>query len=90
LGTSLGGRGLKRTANPVTAMQGFLNIFRQINPARHKKIKADVDNILKYYPKEQDRMFLKYSSDVTDTGILKNFSPLSIAEKGADLIKLFK
>jgi len=86
LWTSLGGRGLKRTANPVTAMQGFLNIFRQINPARHKKIKADVDNILKYYPKEQDRMFLKYSSDVIDTGILKNFSPLSIAEKGVNLL----
>ena len=27
LWTSLGGQGLKRTANPVTAMQGFLDIF---------------------------------------------------------------
>jgi len=86
LWTSIGGRGLKRTANPVTAMQGFLNIFRQINPARHKKVKADVDNILKYYPKEQDRMFLRYSSDVANTSSLKNFSPLSLAEKGVNLL----
>ena len=33
----LSGKTLARSANPVTAMQGFLKIFRQINPKTHKK-----------------------------------------------------
>ena len=44
LWTSLGGKGLKRTANPVTAMQGFLDIFRQFNPKKFSQVKKDVDN----------------------------------------------
>ena len=86
LWSSLGGRNLTRKTNPLTAMQGFLNIFRQILPGRHKKVKADVDQILSYYPKLQDRLFLRYSSDVANTGALKNYSPLSIAEKGVHLL----
>jgi hypothetical protein len=85
------GKTLKRSANPITAMQGFLNIFRQINPARHKKIKTDVDKILGSIPKEYDRLFLRYSSDVVNaasSGIVKlrKFSPINIAKKGADLL----
>ena len=87
----MSGKNLKRSANPITAMQGFLNIFRQINPIRHKKIKADVNKILGSIPKEYDRLFLRYSSDVVNAasdGIakLKQFSPINIAKKGADLL----
>ena len=87
----LTGKTLKRSANPITAMQGFLNIFRQINPIRHKKIKNDVNKILGSLPKEYDRLFLRYSSDVVNSassGIAKirQFSPINIAKKGADLL----
>ena len=87
----ISGKNLRRSANPITAMQGFLNIFRQINPIRHKKIKNDVNKILGSIPKEYDRLFLRYSSDVVNaasSGIakLKQFSPINIAKKGADLL----
>ncbi len=87
----LSGKTLTRAANPVTAMQGFLNIFRQINPSRFKQVKKDVEKILASMPKEQDRLFLRYSSDVINTGArsiekLKKYSPLNLAEKGANLL----
>ena len=85
------GKTLQRAANPVTAMQGFLNIFRQWRPKRFKQVKADVDKILASLPKEYDRLFLRYSSDVINTAQsniakLQKFSPLNIAEKGANLL----
>ena len=86
LWTSLGGKIPTRTANPVTAMQGFLDIFRQFNPKKFSQVKKDVDNLLSAFPKDQDRLFLRYSSDVANTGVLKNFSPISLAEKGANLL----
>ena len=89
----LSGKTLARSANPVTAMQGFLNIFRQISPLRHKKVKTDVNKILASLPKEYDRLFLRYSSDVLNANInagginkLKKFSPLNVAKKSADLL----
>lgn len=87
----LSGKTLQRSANPVTSMQGFLNIFRQINPIRHKKVKTDVNKILASMPKEYDRLFLRYSSDIINTAVssigkLKKFSPLNIAEKGANFL----
>ena len=57
----MSGKTLQRAANPVTAMQGFLNIFRQWRPKRFKQVKADVDKILASLPKEYDRLFLRYS-----------------------------
>jgi hypothetical protein len=85
------GKTLQRAANPVTAMQGFLNIFRQWRPKRFKQVKADVDKILASLPKEYDRLFLRYSSDVINTAQsniakLQKFSPLNMAEKGANLL----
>ena len=89
----ISGKTLARPANPVTAMQGFLNIFRQISPLRHKKVKTDVNKILASLPKQYDRLFLRYSSDVLNANInagginkLKKFSPLNVAKKSADLL----
>ena len=87
----LSGKTLARTANPVTAMQGFLKIFRQLNPSTHKKVKADVDKILASLPKENDRLFLRYSSDIINDGVspvkkIQKFSPLNVAEKAANLL----
>ena len=87
----LSGKTLQRSTNPVTAMQGFLNIFRQWRYKNFKKVKGDVDKILASLPKEQDRLFLRYSSDIINTAVssigkLKKFSPLSIAEKGANFL----
>ena len=87
----LSGKTLARSANPVTAMQGFLKIFRQINPKTHKKVKADVDKILASLPKENDRLFLRYSSDIINDGVspvkkIQKYSPLNVAEKAANLL----
>ena len=87
----LSGKTLARSANPVTAMQGFLKIFRQLNPSTHKKVKADVDKILASLPKENDRLFLRYSSDIINDGVspvkkIQKFSPLNVAEKAANLL----
>ena len=87
----LSGKTLARSANPVTAMQGFLKIFRQINPKTHKKVKADVDKILASLPKEYDRLFLRYSSDIINDGVspvkkIQKYSPLNVAEKAANLL----
>lgn len=84
--TSLGGKIQKRTANPITAMEGFLNISRQFNPKKFIQVKKNVDNLLSAYPKQSDRLFLRYSSDVANTSVLKNYSPLSVAEKGSNLV----
>ena len=83
---SLGGKITKRTANPVTAMEGFLNISKQFNPKKFSQVKKNVDNLLSAYPKQSDRLFLRYSSDVANTNVLKNYSPISVAEKGSNLV----
>ena len=85
------GKTLTKPANPVTAMQSFLNIFRQFKIKNFKKVKNDVNKILASLPKEYDRLFLRYSSDITNASLdginkLKKFSPLNVGKKGADLL----
>ena len=47
----------------MTSFEGFLSIFRQVNPKNYKLVKEQTNNILASFPKEQDRLFLRYSSD---------------------------
>ena len=77
----LSGKKLQRQTNPITAFQGFLNTWKSANilnwskTGTRQRIKRDVDNILKFYPKEQDRMFLRYSSDILNkTGFKVKFN----------------
>ena len=88
----LSGKTLQRQVNPITAFEGWLNTFKSANilnwskTGTRERIKRDVDNILKFYPKEQDRMFLRYSSDIVNQPGFKGYSPLNLAEKGANLL----
>jgi len=88
----LSGKTLQRQVNPLTAMEGFLNTWRSANILNFKKnsvrarLKKDTENILKFYPKENDRLFLRYSSDVANKPMLESWSPISFMEKGANLL----
>ena len=53
-----------KMARPIEAAKAWTNIFRQFKPSIWRKVKKDTDQILSYFPKEQDKLFLNFSSDV--------------------------
>lgn len=55
-------------ADPLEALKGMSNIFKQFNPKYFKQVKKETDNILASFPKEQDRLFLRFSNDVVTRG----------------------
>ena len=79
--------------NPLPTFSGFLDIFRQFRPSKFKEVKSNVNEILKFYPREEDRLFLRYSSDVQNTdllpskGIIKK--PIEGLEKSTNLLNIF-
>ena len=78
----------KKPANPLQALKGFLNIFRQLDPDYFTRVKREVDDILKFYPVEADRFFLRYSSDVVNRGG-KKFDLVSPIESAVHLLNIF-
>jgi len=85
----LTGKQLKNVpADPIRTFQGFIDIFRQLNPRRFIKVKKDVNDMLASFPKLKDRLFLRYSSDVQSATAGK-FSPLGLAQKAVDLFNVF-
>ena len=66
---------IARKSDPINAFAGFARIFRQFNPFKHSQVKKEVNEILSSFPIEQDRLFLRFSSDVVaksgGKGILK-------------------
>lgn len=77
----------KSLSNPMTAFEGFLSIFRQIDPKNYKLVKEQTDSILSSFPKEQDRLFLRYSSDVVEKTGGKDL--LAKGEKAVHLVNFF-
>lgn len=77
----------KSLSNPMTAFEGFLSIFRQVDPKNYKLVKEQTDNILSSFPKEQDRLFLRYSSDIVEKSGGKDL--LSKGEKAVHLVNFF-
>lgn len=89
LWTKLTGKRLQNVpADPIRTFQGFVDIFRQIDPRRFIKVKKDVTNILSAFPKLKDRLFLRYSSDIQSATGTK-LSPLSIGERAVDIFNVF-
>jgi len=81
---------IKRVATPLNTLSGFARIFKQFNPFIANKIKKEVDLILSSFPKEGDKLFLRFSSDITNmSGKKITFSPLRALEKVADLVNIF-
>jgi hypothetical protein len=77
----------KSLSNPVTAFEGFLSIFRQIDPKNYKIVKEQTDNVLASFPKEQDRLFLRYSSDIVERSGGKDL--LGKGEKAVHFVNFF-
>ena len=78
-----------RIADPINSLQGFLKIFQQINPKNFKKLKKKLLKLCHLFPKEDDRLFLRFSSDVLSDsgqggGLFK--TPLKVAEEGVNLL----
>jgi hypothetical protein len=81
---------IKRVTTPLNTLSGFARIFKQFNPIVANKIKKEVDLILSSFPKEGDKLFLRFSSDITNmSGKKITFSPLRGLEKVADLLNIF-
>ena len=77
----------KSLSNPMTSFEGFLSIFRQIDPKNYKLVKEQTNNILASFPKEQDRLFLRYSSDIVERSGGKDL--LGNGEKAVHLVNFF-
>lgn len=77
----------KSLSNPMTSFEGFLSIFRQIDPKNYKLVKEQTNNILASFPKEQDRLFLRYSSDIVEKSGGKDL--LGKGEKAVHLVNFF-
>jgi len=58
----------KSAVSPLSNFQGLINNFTQWNPIggfkKHKEIKFLTNKVLENFPKEKDRLFLNYASDV--------------------------
>lgn len=78
---------IARKSDPINALAGFARIFRQFNPFKHSQVKKEVSEILSSFPKEEDRLFLRFSSDVVaksgGKGILKGL------EGATNLLNIF-
>jgi len=65
----------KGAVSPISNFQGLINNFTQWNPIggfkKHKEIKNLSNKILENAPREKDRLFLNYASDVKNYGGIK-------------------
>jgi hypothetical protein len=78
-----------RIATPINSLQGFLKIFSQLRYKNFKKVKKETAEIMSSFPKEDDRLFLRFSSDILSDsgqggGLFK--TPLKAAEEGVNLL----
>ena len=83
---------ITRIATPINSLQGFFRIFSQLNPAKFLKVRKEVKEILSSFPKEDDRLFLRFSSDITSKsgkggGLFK--TALKGLEEGVNLLNIF-
>ena len=83
----------KGAVSPLSNFQGLVNNFTQWNPKggfkKHKEIKTLTNKILDNFPKEKDRLFLNYASDVKNYGGVKGKKDtLSKVEGAVDLANI--
>ena len=77
-------------ADPLEALKGMGNIFKQFKPQYLNKLKKETDTILAAFPKEQDRLFLRFSNDVVARGTKEALkgSALDKVEAGVKLLNI--
>ena len=76
-------------ADPLEALKGMGNIFKQFKSI-FKQVKKETDTILAAFPKEQDRLFLRFSNDVVARGTKEALkgSALDKVEAGVQLLNI--
>jgi hypothetical protein len=84
----------KGAVSPISNFQGLINNFTQWNPIggfnRHKEIKTLSNKILENAPREKNRLFLNYASDVKNYGGIKGAKDtLGKVEGIVDLFGIF-
>ena len=67
----------KNKVSPLANFSQLVNNFRQWRPKNFKEIRQKTDLLLKDFPQQRDRLFLRYSSDVKNASIGKNKKSLS-------------
>jgi hypothetical protein len=79
----------KGVVSPLSNFQGLINNFTQWNPKIHKEIKTLTNKIFEIFPKEKDRLFLNYASDVKNSsGLANKKGILNKVEGGVDLVNI--
>ena len=79
----------KGAVSPLSNFQGLINNFTQWNPKIHKEIKTLTNKIFENFPKEKDRLFLNYASDVkSSSGLANKKGILNRVEGGVDLLNI--
>jgi len=79
----------KGAVSPLSNFQGLINNFTQWNPKIHKEIKTLTNKIFESFPKEKDRLFLNYASDVKNSsGLANKKGILNKVEGGVDLVNI--
>jgi len=83
----------KNAVSPLSNFQGLINNFTQWNPLggfkKHKEIKTLTNKILENFPKEKDRLFLNYASDVKNySGVKGKKDFLGKVEGAVDLLNV--
>jgi len=79
----------KGAVSPLSNFQGLINNFTQWNPKIHKEIKTLTNKIFEIFPKEKDRLFLNYASDVKNSsGLANKKGILNKVEGGVDLVNI--
>jgi hypothetical protein len=58
--------GNRVTTHPIDAWESLLNTFKSVKPSKRKETKALVNQILDEFPRQKDRLFLHYSSDIVE------------------------
>jgi hypothetical protein len=83
----------KSAVSPLSNFQGLINNFTQWNPIggfkKHKEIKSLTNKVLENFPKEKDRLFLNYASDVKSyAGVKGKKDFLGKVEGAVDLLNI--
>lgn len=82
------------TAHPADSMRALMDVFAQINPSTHKAARERVDALLEGLPREQERLFNNYASDLARAAKKQGAekavdTAIRAGEKAVDLLNVF-
>jgi len=72
--------GKEVTAHPADSFRALMEALSQVRPSKHKAVRDRVDAILEGLPREQERLFNNYASDLTRAAKLQG------AERAVDKV----